>query len=489
MSEMIRFDQVSFTYGAESQLKDLSFSIEEGEFVVLTGASGSGKTTISRMINGLIPNFFPGERQGTVTILGREIGEYQSWEFGQLVGSVFQDAKSQFFTTCVRDEIAFCGENYGVPTTVLREKVYQIAKKLGISDLLDQSLEDLSSGEKQKVQLASALLHDPKILVLDEPSANLDLGATRQLGELLAQLKTEGKTIIVVEHRLHYLLEYADRVLLIDQGQLKQEYTPNTVLAMSATELSALGLREVSLFPTQRTISEKLRGDTNLTISEVAVSHKRFDKPILTDLTFQLAEGEIVALSGRNGVGKTTLAKAICGLKKTQRGSIMIKDQTVKAKKRLDKIWFAMQESDYQLFADSVWNEVLMTYEKAPSASARAQLILEELGLWQFKERHPATLSGGQKQRLTFAVALMKQPEIVLFDEPTSGLDGRNLERIIQILKRISSTDASILIITHDFELVIGACQRVLILSEDNLTEVDVTAETVEEIYSWMSCN
>lgn len=467
---MVEIVSVSFQYDdALEQLNHVNLTIHEGECVVVTGPSGSGKTTLTRIVNGLIPHHYEGRLTGSVRLRGRDVSGMASWDFGQIVGSVFQDSRSQFFAAIVEEEIAFSGENYGMNPSELRARVDRLAAESGLTGLLKQEVHRLSSGEKQKVAVASACLADPGLFVLDEPSANLDRAATRKLADRLAELKRCGKTILIAEHRLSYLLPVADRIVYMRDGEIRAEWSPGQLTALGPEQWRRLGLRPPVVQGPSATATAKSRAGERLSLSRVAIAPGRFKPPVLEDVRFSVNKGEIVAIVGPNGTGKTTLAKTVCGLLQERAGTVALDGKKLKAKARLGRTWFVIQDSDYQLFSDSVLNELLLTHEKEEDAAGRAENLLRELDLWAFRDRHPATLSGGQKQRLTFAVGLMNRPDLLVLDEPTSGLDGQNMRRVVQLIRQTADTGIAILVITHDCELLLGACHRLLFFQRNRL--------------------
>lgn len=495
---IIELNNVSFQYNdSYEQLSGVDLTVAEGECVVITGPSGSGKTTLTRMLNGLIPNFYEGNLTGSVKLKGRDIHEIEPWSFGRTSGSVFQDSRSQFFTSVVADEIAFSGENYGLDPALILERVTELAEEFRITGLLSRGLHRLSSGEKQKTAFASARLTDPELFVMDEPSANLDMAATRELAGMLSALKARGKTILIAEHKLYYLLPLADRIIYMAGGQITAEWTRAGLLALTSGQLDAYGLRSpvipegVANF-TVRQAEDQGRGSLqehqeHITVQHANIAPGRFKPAVLEDLSFALNRGEIAALAGPNGAGKTTLARTLCGLLKEREGLIRINGQPCKPNQRLRKMWFVMQDSDYQLFSDSVLNELLMTHEDEPGAAGRAERLLKELDLWEYREHHPASLSGGQKQRLTFAVGLMNRPDMIILDEPTSGLDGRNMRRVVKLIWEMAESGVTVLVITHDYELVCGACDRLLLLDNRKLqVDLAITPATVPEVIRLM---
>ena len=473
---MIELRNISFRYNNEQeQISDLSLKIKTGEFVVITGPSGCGKTTLTRIINGLIPYFYEGKLTGEFYLNGQNAEDFQPWEFGKCVGSVFQDPRSQFFAAVSKDEIAFCCENYGVPSEKIAAKVDDVANALRIQPLLSRELLTLSSGEKQKVAVASASAMEPPVYVLDEPSANLDMDATEELAKILNRLKENGSTIVIAEHRLYYLMALADRIVYITDGKIRRENTAEQMRALTRRQLDDMGLRATRI---EKSDHDLIRNEIVAGDSETAVSvkdlHLKVGKNInylLSALSFDIYPGEIVALTGSNGVGKTTLARTLCGLARETSGQILFKGSAIKSSARYKHAWFVMQDADCQLFSESVLGEMSVGKKASPELLMKAERILTELDLWQYKDRHPASLSGGQKQRLTLAVALMQDTKLLILDEPTSGLDGRNLEKVVQCVKKQAEAGKAILIITHDHELVQKACTRMLHLKDGTLTK------------------
>lgn len=486
---MVELHGVSFRYeGADEQLRRIDLTIKKGECVVITGPSGGGKTTLTRLMNGLAPHFYEGTLTGSVRLDGRDAAEMAPWDFGRIAGSVFQDSRSQFFASLVQDEIALSGENYGMDAEVIRGRVGKLAAELGLTSLLQREVYHLSSGEKQKVAVASARMADPELFVMDEPSANLDMEATRVLVGQLSLLKRNGKTLVIAEHRLYYVLPLADRVIYMEGGEIAAVWTPQELCALRPEELRHYGLRApVLCVPAVVSRPEEACGPERIALRQTVISPGRWKRPVLTDVSFSLRAGEVAAVTGPNGSGKTTLARTLCGLLKERGGDIQFDAAPLKAKGRLAKTWFVMQDSDYQLFTDSVIHELLLSHEREADAGEQAEVLLKALGLWSLRDRHPASLSGGQKQRLTLGVGLMKRPELLILDEPTSGLDGENMRRVAALIREIAGTGVTVLVITHDHELVYGACDRLLFVRNNRLErELPVNAGSAAAVLSLM---
>jgi energy-coupling factor transport system ATP-binding protein len=450
---LIELQNISFCYAGtqDKSLKNVSLSVKAGECILLTGESGCGKTTLTRILNGLCPQFYDGEISGSYLLDGQNALEMELDEIGIYIGNVFQDPRSQFFASNVTDEIVLAMENRNYPRELMEKRLQEISKLLGIEELLDKDLLKLSSGEKQKVAVAAACVTKPKILVLDEPSANLDADATNQLGELLKALKSQGVTIIISEHRLAYLAELTDKMVFMQNGEISGIYSGEQARTFSSEKMCEMGLR---LFYPQceKEITSNKESKPFLQMQNIVC--KRRNTTILDHITLSAAKGQIVAITGRNGAGKTTLCKIAAGLLKENSGDVILNDVNLSRRKRLQSCFFVGQDPDYQLYAPTVLDEVLLNRKKMPENIQKAEQLLEQLNLLAFVKRHPASLSGGQKQRVLLAAALMWERPVLILDEPTSGLDGRHMREIAKLLRRIADSGSCVLIITHDTELI-----------------------------------
>ncbi len=455
---MIEIEDVSFSYHGkeENGIKEVNITIEKGECILLCGGSGCGKTTITRLINGLIPHFYPGDLKGSIKIDKKNILNMPMYEIAEKVGSVFQNPRTQFFNIDTDSEIAFGMENLSYPYEEMKKCIQRTKEELNIEKLMERSIFELSGGEKQKIALASIHAMSPDIYVLDEPSSNLDTHATMELRNNLMMLKKQGKTIIIAEHRLYYLKDIIDRAIYLSEGEIKKIYTKDEFTSISSEERMIMGLRAINLsrvVPLEN--REQLRKDM-LQINNLTTRYQ--DRIVLKNLSFCAAPGEIIGIIGHNGAGKSTFLRSVCGLHKESRGEFLWNGKKIKEKQRLKLSYMVMQDVNYQLFAESVEKECSFGI-KNPDKELVSQ-VMKELKLYQYKDRHPNTLSGGQKQRTAVAVSMICEKEILVFDEPTSGLDFNSMEQVARLLTQLASLGKIIFVVTHDYELISSVCTR-----------------------------
>lgn len=482
----VELKDLSFHYQCLTRpsLKNLNLQIEKGSLVLITGASGCGKTTLFRCMNGLVPHFYEGKFSGDVRLGSQNTSAFSLQDFGKLTSSVFQDPRSQFFMTDVENEIAFGCVNQKLSKEEIWKRTDAAVSKMRISELLDKSIFKLSSGELQKVAFASCYAMQNDIFLLDEPSANLDFHSILELQKILEELKNEGKTIIIFEHRLFYLKDLLDRMIILEEGVIKQDYDREQTLSLNDKELEKLGLRSFSLEklkPVEPMFSTS-NNQPLINLSDISFSYKKHGTKIVKNICFSASEGEVIAVIGKNGAGKTTLAKICCGLLKEKSGKIFIKGKTVPKRKRPGLCYFVMQDSDYQLFGDSVENE-LNTGCKKNHKAEKNQELLEQFNLWDKKDCHPASLSRGQKQRLTIACALKAESKIIFFDEPTSGLDRKNMLCVAEQIQKLAADGKCVFVITHDYEFILSACKRILYLWDGKIQkDFSLTDETKYQV-------
>lgn len=470
MGKSIEVDIEKFSYNEKTILKDIRFAVNQGEFIVITGLSGCGKISLLRLLNGLIPNLYDGDFIGNINILGKSISSYSKGELAKYIGNVFQNPSDQFFATIADEEVAFVGENLGMPLDKLKLKTKETFEKMGISDLMDRKLSELSGGQKQKVAIASTLLYDTKIIFFDEPSSNLDYHGILQFKDILSNLRKMGKTVIIVEHRLFFLNDLYDRLIYMKNGTIERIFSRGELTEDACKEY---GLRAINYKSLK---AENLVCPQEQALEVSGLNIKIGNNELITNLYFSLNSGEIMAIIGQNGIGKTTLGKTLSGLIKNNGKTSYGKNK----KERLKNSYYMMQDVDYQIFFDTVENELLQKDRINDNGYLdRLRKELKHIDLWENRYDHPQNLSGGQKQRLALLTACLSGRKLIILDEPTSGLDYKRMNDISQIIKRYSKT-YPFAIITHDIELIFKVCNSVLMLGKNGYKKVNIQGHEKE---------
>lgn len=457
---MIEIRDASFYYQGkeENGIKDVNLRIEKGECYLLCGRSGCGKTTITRLMNGLIPNFYQGKSQGSVKINQKNILDMPMYEIAEQVGSVFQNPRTQFFNVDTDSEIAFGLENLSYTYEVLKSRVEKTKNDLGIQGLMGRSIFELSGGEKQKIAVASIYAMSPDIYILDEPSSNLDVDAIVDLRKHLMMLKEQGKTIIIAEHRLYYLKDLIDKVVYIKEGTIERVYSKEAFIAITLEERMAMGLRTMDLSSVVLLNKGKKSMESTLQIKNVTIGYKK--KVIVEDINIEAARGEIIGIMGHNGAGKSTFLRSLCGLHKGCVGEFLWEGKKVNNNKRLKMSYMVMQDVNYQLFAESV--EVECHFGIKNPDMVLIEDVMKALRIYGYRRQHPNTLSGGQKQRTAVAVSMICEKDILVFDEPTSGLDYDSMQRVAKLLNELADMGKILFVVTHDYEFIASVCSRVI---------------------------
>lgn len=463
---MIQFSDVQFKYTQDDILNHLNLTVAEGKCVVLAGKSGSGKSTILHLLNGLIPELYPGTLNGEINVMNQKLPltDFNNYLLG--VAVVFQNPNTQYFTSTVFSELAFTLENLGVDHTQIELEIQKVSQKFKLKDLLDKKIETLSGGEKQRVTFAAISMLDRPLYLFDEPSSNLDEAALLDLQTFIRELKQAGKTVVIVDHRLLYLKNVADEIIILEDGKLKECLSLERLTKCTTEEMNELGLRSlVSNVQTVQPYSKKTISTSSFVIEDLTYDYDKKHDFHLDILSCELFPGEIVGIVGANGSGKTTFSHLICGLLKSKTGTFTLDKRSLKLKDLLRQSFLVRQDVHLQLFFETVEKE-LMIHSKT---EAEYQHILTKLNLTHLLKRHPQTLSGGEKQRLAIATALLSNKKVLIFDEPTSGLDFESMKQVTELFNWLKSMDLYILVISHDTEFLAACANRQLTFEKGNL--------------------
>ena len=510
MDKYISFNQFTFQYDAQAEatLKDISFDIAKGEKVLILGPSGSGKSTLAQCLNGIIPNIHKGQAQGQVRIDGQDIFKQSIYDKSQLVSTVLQDPDGQFIGLTVAEDLAFALENDCADQSEMKDKVALWAERLDLTSLLNHRPQDLSGGQKQRVSLAGVLIDESPILLFDEPLANLDPKSGQETIDLIDKIHKEvGATTIIIEHRLEDVLyRPVDRILLVNEGELIFNGSPDELLsstlllengireplyvtvlrqlgfdtrsAQNLSQLDALDLSDLAL--PDRVLKDKKdsSSDSILKVERLSVSYG--DNPaIIEDLSFSLKKGERLAIVGKNGAGKSTLAKALCGFVPSQ-GKLTYKGQDISQDSiagRSERIGFVLQNPNQMISQTMIFDEValglrLRGIEEA-EVEERVHEVLKTCGLYSFRKWPISALSFGQKKRVTIASILVLKPEIIILDEPTAGQDYKTYTDIMNFLDSLQKQGHTIVMITHDMQLMLEYSDRCLVVVEGKIIADD----------------
>ena len=382
------------------------------------------------------------------------------------VGTVFQDPRSQFFMTDTTRELAFGCENMGLSREETVERITKAAKDLELADYLNRSIFALSSGEKQQIAVGSVYALSPKVYIFDEPSANLDYAATKRLAEIMGKLKQDGYTIFVVEHRFYYLRDLIDRAFLIQDGKVEREFTREQFCTLPEKTRISYGLRTVYPERDAENYHEKKRaadGTRLLAVKDLAFSYEK-GPDVFQNVSFEAHAGDVIGILGHNGAGKTTLLSILTGLLKQRHGEINFEGKKLTPRQRRALSYLVMQDTDYQLFASSVDEELSLGIRDY--CKEKVDTTLDALVLSEYRERHPASLSGGQKQRVTIGAAIVKDSPVIYFDEPTSGLDYDSMVRVSNLIEQLSNSGVIVFVVSHDFEFIVRTCTEVVQLDD-----------------------
>lgn len=517
---IIKFENFGFQYGAQAEptLKDINLEIYPGEKILIAGPSGCGKSTMTHCMNGLIPFAYPGESTGKLTIQGKETKNLSIFEISRMVGTVLQDLDGQFIGLTVAEDIAFALENACVGQEDMKKTVRQVARQVGIGDHLGHSPDALSGGQKQRVSMAGVMVNEVSILLFDEPLANLDPATGKKAIEIIDRIQEEtGATVIIIEHRLEDVLwRDVDRIVLMKDGRIVTDAPPDELL--STDVLLENGIREPLYLTALKYAGVKItpecqpRSIRSLTLTEEDKNkvrtwfharkkgkEKQESRPLLTaekidftydngfhalkDINISIDEGELLAIVGTNGAGKSTFSKVVCGFEKQQLGTLEFQGQDMKKysiKERADRIGYVMQNPNQMISKPMIFDEVAfgLRQRNVPESeiTAKVEEVLKICGLYPFRKWPVSALSFGQKKRVTIASILALDPQMIILDEPTAGQDYRHYTEIMEFLNELHGRGITVVMITHDMHLMLEYAQRAVVFSGGQVIADDTSA-------------
>lgn len=510
MDKYISFNHFTFQYDAQAEatLKDISFDIAKGEKVLILGPSGSGKSTLAQCLNGIIPNIHKGQAKGQVRIDGQDIFKESIYDKSQSVSTVLQDPDGQFIGLTVAEDLAFALENDCADQSEMKDKVALWAERLDLTSLLNHRPQDLSGGQKQRVSLAGVLIDESPILLFDEPLANLDPKSGQETIDLIDKIHEEvGATTIIIEHRLEDVLyRPVDRILLVNKGELLFNGRPDELLsstlllengirdplyltvlrqlgfdttrAQNLSQLDALDLSGLDIPDSVLRDTTETSTDSILKVEGLSVSYG--DNPaVIEDMSFSLKKGERLAIVGKNGAGKSTLAKALCGFVPSQ-GKLIFKGRDISQDsiaERSERIGFVLQNPNQMISQTMIFDEVALGLRlrgiEETEVEERVHEVLKTCGLYSFRKWPISALSFGQKKRVTIASILVLKPEIIILDEPTAGQDYKTYTDIMNFLDSLQKQGHTIVMITHDMQLMLEYSDRCIVVLEGEIIADD----------------
>ncbi|KAB3548051.1 MAG: ATP-binding cassette domain-containing protein [ANME-2 cluster archaeon] len=519
---MIDIQNLSYTYPnmSEPTLRGIDLHIDDGEFVLLLGASGSGKSTFIQCLNGLVPKVTGGNLEGEIVINGKDVRKYKVHQMASDVGIIFQNPDTQLFSLTVGKDVAFGPENLGMPKEEILRRMDLAMHIVGMEDMRDRFVFTLSGGEKQRVAIAGTLAMEPHVMVLDEPTSDLDPVGTGEVLSLVRRLNQEkDMTIILIEHKIDEVVHLADRVVVMDQGKIIMDGTPDTIFNNGHDQLKSIGIALPQLseivhamnngfgdfegaLPTHssyKTILARLcqlLRDKPANIARFRTAHapptRTAPKPKieiknlrhtfedgkvgLDGINLVIPEGDFVALIGHNGAGKTTLINHLIGFLKPANGTIFINGRDIsdmRVATLAQSVGYLFQNPDNQIFTDSVTQELKFGLEniklRGTVIEERVNRAISMMELVEFRDRHPHSLSRGQRQRLAVASILAMEPDIIVLDEPTTGQDWGHVNKFLQQIRHLNELGKTIILITHDMNLVAGYARRTVVMDKGKI--------------------
>lgn len=531
----ISVKNVTYTYPEQDTpaLKDVNLDVDQGEYVVVMGRNGAGKTTLCVLLNGVIPNVLGGKMRGRTEVMGLDTRRHHVYEMAQYVGMVLQDPEAQLFTSNVRSEAAFAAENLGVPREEMIERIEWALEVVRLQEFVKRAPSHLSGGQKQRLAIAAGLVMRPSVLVLDEPTSQLDPIGAQEVFAVLRDLNQDlGMTIVLSTHKSEHAARYADRIVVLDEGQIVVQGTPQEVFsqvelldriyvqvpAVTRVEWDldkALGKdraeKGVLLEDTQSSLSKLLdehgiaRQSTvvstpppptppvpeepTITFKDVSFQYPGTEQNALDGISISVGKGEFVGIVGQNGAGKTTLVKHIIGLLKPTSGQIIADGKDV-AKESVEDmartVGLVLQNPDAQLFAMSAAEEVAFgcTNLGLPpeEVAQRVDRALAATGLEEFREAYPFNLSFGDRRKLSVAAVVSMEPEVLIFDEPTTGQDFKGRRDLADIARRLNEMGRTVLMVTHDMDLIAEYTHRLIVMGNGGVLLDGPTAEVFQQV-------
>lgn len=495
--EMINIKNVTYWYPDADipSLININLTVNEGDFILVTGSSGCGKSTLMRLFNGIVPNYFGGKIKGEVILKGKPITKCTRLEIAKTTGVVYQHPEKQIVLSDVEREIAFGLENLNMDLNLMKRNVAEVISFLNLSSKRDKSIDEISGGEKQKVAIASVIAMDPDILLFDEPTSQLDPVSAGEVLNTIKKLNTDfGKTVVLIEQRLDRCFDMASRIIFMDNGRIIDEGTPKNIpqkidekcfLPHVSYIFKKSGYKNVPInvnearklidnvdFKSYAPISNKPE-DRVMEVKNLCFEYAK-GQPALKNVSFFINKGEVLTVMGENGAGKTTLFKIIAGLIDNYRGEIKFKGKSIKNLKIKDRIkiigYLSQNPNDY-FGRDNVFDEAAYSLKNINEYSKeQVENILKELDIFKLKNRNPRDLSGGEKQRAAIACVLVLNPDILILDEPTRGMDADSKERLGILIRKISETGKSVVIITHDSDFAADYSDRTLMMFNGEIT-------------------
>lgn len=457
---MLTLRDLSVFYDENQVVHSINLNVSPGECVVLTGESGSGKSSIINAINGLGTRYDNARIEGSIALDGDDLTQKQIYEIAMLASSVFQNPKTHFFNVDTTQELLFFLENTGVSKKDMQKRLQELLSLFPIAHLLNRNIFELSGGEKQILCLASSYIAGCKLILLDEPTSNLDHTYIEILANMLRRLKEQGITLLIAEHRLYYLREILDRLIHIENGEIKHCYTQREFIRLSTDELHALGLR--SNVDEPLSLSElppyTIENCPTLRIDNLTLSFANQCNIHVSNLAFHT--NYVYGIVGKNGCGKSSFIKSLIGVMKQSKETVFYQDKQCNKRKRISLSSLVMQDVNSQLFSESVEHELTLTQKNISEVSLDS--ILEQLNIREFKNVHPMSLSGGQKQRVAIATSIVDGAALMYFDEPTSGMDYKNMLAISHCIQSLKNQKRIIFIVSHDVEFLNITCDYIL---------------------------